>query len=180
MPPVLLTRRMRLRPPRPDDLEDIYRLGSSSRVMRYITPGQTQSREEAKKDLRKRMASAGDRLGYWIAEEKDTGKFIGWMALKHLNKSADIELGYRFLEEYWGRGLATEGSFKILDYAFRTLELERVVAVAVEENRASTRVMEKVGMTFVRHGRYYDTDCVVYEIRREDWLNSAGEGHLIN
>lgn len=175
MPPILLTRRMRLRPPTEGDLDNIFRLGKNPRVMRYITPGKTQSREEARKDLQKRMATATHQLGYWIAEEKDTGDFIGWMALKSLDHSKQIELGYRFLEEYWGKGLATEGGFKILEYAFRTQKLDRVVAIADEENRASTRVMEKLGMTFAGRGRYYDTDCVSYEIRREEWAKSNRE-----
>jgi ribosomal-protein-alanine N-acetyltransferase len=170
MPPTLHTQRLRLRPPRSTDLENIYRLGSSSRVMRYITPGRTQSRQEAKTDLKKRLATVNDPLGYWIAEEKHSKAFIGWMALKQLTDTPDIEIGYRFLEEFWGRGYATEGGFKILNYAFRTLELERVVAVAVEENRASIRVMEKLGMQFVRYDQFYNTECVYYELKRSVFL----------
>ena len=51
MPPLLLSARLRLRPPRPDDLDNIYRLGSDPRVMRYITPGRLQTLSEARADL---------------------------------------------------------------------------------------------------------------------------------
>ena len=173
MPPILLTQRLRLRPPRREDLEDIYRLGSSSRVMRFITPGRTQDREEARQDLEKRIATAANPLGYWITELKENGAFIGWMALKPLDEGPVVEIGYRFLEDYWGRGYATEGGEKILDYAFRTLQLKKVAAVAIEENRASTRVMEKLGMQYLRNGVYYGTDCVYYEISQEEFLARA-------
>lgn len=178
MPPILLTPRLRLRPPRREDLEDIYRLGSSPQVMRFITPGRTQNREEARQDLEKRMATAADPLGYWITERKESRAFIGWMALKPLDNGPAIEIGYRFLEDYWGLGYATEGGQKILDYAFRTLKLEKVVAVAIEENRASTRVMEKIGMRYQGRGRYYGTDCVCYEISREGFLAASESRQL--
>lgn len=176
MPPILLTPRLRLRPPHPGDLDNIYRLGQNPRVMQYITPGKTQNMEEARQDLEKRIATSGDQLGYWITEEKNSGDFIGWMALKELEKTGSIEIGYRFLEEYWGRGYATEGGAKILDYAFRTLDLERVVAVARKENKASTRVMEKLGMMFVREGRFYETQCVLYEVQKGQYL-AGRENH---
>lgn len=144
--------------------------------MRYITPGKTQSWREAKADLQKRLATVDEPLGYWIAEEKSSGAFIGWMALKQLADTQDIELGYRFLEDFWGKGYATEGGLKILDYAFRTMELDRVVAVAVEENRASTRVMEKLGMKFAGHDHFYNTKCVVYELERPAYLRMTGQG----
>lgn len=175
MPPVLETPRLRLRPPRLTDLEDIYRLGSDPQVMQHITPGKTQSRAEAKADLEKRIRQSDDRLGYWITEEKHSGDFVGWMALKPLEQSGNIEIGYRFLAEKWGRGYATEGSQRILAYAFEELILPKVVAVAREENRASTRVMEKMGLKFIGKGRYYGVECVYYELWRAEYLQAKNK-----
>lgn len=170
MPPILESDRIRLRLPRSNDLDNIFRLGSNPRVMQFITPGKVQSRSEARIDLQKRIATACDDLGYWVAEVRQTGEFLGWMALKQMEDKKEVEMGYRFLEEYWGKGYATEGGRKILEYAFRTLYLERVAAVALEENRASTRVMEKLGMRFSHRGYYYHTHCVCYEISRQEYL----------
>ncbi len=172
MPPPLETARIRLRAPHEGDIENIHRLGSNPRVMRYITAGKTQSRQEAERDLQLRMAANADELGYWIAERKSDRAFIGWMALKKLESSPDIEIGYRFLEEFWGKGYATEGGREILHYAFARLELERIVAVALEDNRASTRVMEKLGMTYEGTGRFYGSECVCYAIERDNWLEN--------
>ncbi|MCI5081063.1 MAG: GNAT family N-acetyltransferase [Saprospiraceae bacterium] len=172
MPPILESKRMHLRPPRADDYEHIYRLGSSKAVMKYINGGIPQNRQEAKKDLEKRLKTANMPLGYWIAELKDQGDFLGWMCLKQLDNSPHIEIGYRFLEEYWGQGLATEGGQVILEYAFQQLKLERVLAVALEENQASTRVMEKLGLEKEGYDQYYGVDVVVYRISREDYLKT--------
>ncbi len=170
MVPILETPRLRLRPPAPTDFEAIYRLGNNPRVMRYIS-GKTQSRREAQADLNRRIqASKGD-AGYWITEHNISGEFLGWMALKPLEGyPPHTEIGYRFLEEAWGNGYATEGGFCLLHYAFGTLQLKEVVAVAMEANKASRRVMEKLGLHFDHKGIYYDVECVFYRISREQFF----------
>ena len=172
MLPIFETERLRLRPPRESDLDNIYRLGSSSVVMRYITNGKTQNMEEAKADLEKRIKASTRIFGYWITEERESGEFIGWLALKRLDQSDEVEVGYRFLENAWGKGYATEGSRQLLDYAFRHLNLPKVVAIALKENKASTRVMEKLGMQYRGIGKYYGFTCVKYEILQEEFLEN--------
>ena len=171
MIPTFETERLRLRPPLKSDLDNIYRLGSSEKVMRYISNGKTQSYVEAKKDLDKRIRASANTFGYWVTEERYSGKFIGWLALKQLDTTKDIEVGYRFLEDFWGKGYATEGSKCLLEYAFATLKLPKVVAVALKENKASIKVMEKLGMQYIGEGEFYGFQCVQYEIIRKDFFN---------
>lgn len=172
MIPTFHTERLRLRAPNWDDLDNIHKLGSNSIVMRYISQGKTQTLDEAKADLEKRINSSRGIFGYWVVEERDSGAFVGWLALKRLDKTNDIEVGYRFLEKFWGKGYATEGSQELLKYAFQTLNLSRVVAIALEENRASTRVMEKLGMRFVKIATFYGFQCVYYEIEQKEFLEN--------
>lgn len=154
------------------DLDAIYRLGKNPRVMQYITNGVTQSRMEAVADLKKRISASKNNLGYWVTELKETGEIIGWSALKPLDNTVDIEIGYRFLEEYWGKGYATEASRRLLHYGFHELRLPRIVAVALEDNQASTRVMEKIGLQYDRKDIYYNVECVVYKLERHAYLQS--------
>ena len=169
MLPVLETQRLTLRAPNHGDLHNIFRLGNSPAVMKFISQGKTQSLEEAKADLEKRIRLSDDRFGYWIVENKNSGAFIGWLALKPLDQTKEIEIGYRFLEEMWGQGYATEGSKRLLAYAFEDLKLKEVIAIAMEENKASVRVMEKVGMNFNGYGVYYNIQCVRYRILKEEY-----------
>ncbi|MEN0006961.1 MAG: GNAT family N-acetyltransferase, partial [Bacteroidota bacterium] len=150
------------------DIEGIYRLGSNPKVMQYIT-GRTQTRKEAKADLARRMKTARLPLGYWIVETMDTQDFVGWMALKQLDQTKDIEIGYRFVEEQWGRGFATEASLRVLKYGFEVVGLERIVAVALAVNSRSLRVMEKIGLKYEKKGRYYGYDCVFYALSKLDY-----------
>jgi RimJ/RimL family protein N-acetyltransferase len=93
--------------------------------------------------------------------EKATQKFIGWVFLRTApdykfareagwTRASDLELGYRLRRDAWGRGFATEASSALVRLALADPEVTCVVAAALVTNRASWRVMEKVGMTHVR------------------------------
>ncbi len=175
MLPLLETTRLRLRHPRSTDIENIYALGRNPNVMRYISKGKPQTRKEAEADLDRRIRISeeqGDKgQGFWFAEEKATGEFVGWFVLNNLDKSEEIEIGYRLLEEKWNKGYATEGSQRLLKYAFQKLKLPEVVAVALEENIGSTMVMKKIGMQYIKAAPFYGFDCVYYRITDKEWLN---------
>ena len=67
----------------------------------------------------------------WDAEHKDVG-----------------EVGYALGEEFWGRGLATEATGRMLRYGFEEMGLAVVHANFLSRNVASGRVLQKVGMTY--------------------------------
>jgi ribosomal-protein-alanine N-acetyltransferase len=76
-------------------------------------------------------------------------KAIGTVGCAWASKtSQSMELMYALAEPYWGQGLAGEASKAIMDYCFKTLPVIRIQARCKTENRASARVMEKIGMTF--------------------------------
>jgi ribosomal-protein-alanine N-acetyltransferase len=81
-------------------------------------------------------------------------QFIGWAGLAYLPEFDEIDLGYRFLPNYWGKGFATEVSHAILTYGFDKLALEQIIAIAMKGNTASISVMEKVGMEFNKFAPY--------------------------
>jgi len=81
---------------------------------------------------------------------KDTGEFIGWCGLEHLDTTKpDPALFYLLKANYWGQGLATEAARALLAYAFGSMNLTSLHGVAAPENVASKRVMEKIGMRFL-------------------------------
>lgn len=71
---------------------------------------------------------------------------IGWCGLKlHANK--EVDLGFRFLEEEWGKGYATEAAKAMIHYAFDDLHLQQLIARVLPNNKASIRVLEKLNFT---------------------------------
>jgi RimJ/RimL family protein N-acetyltransferase len=89
-------------------------------------------------------------FGFFAAELRATGEFIGFTGMSHVPFAAHftpcVEIGWRLATAYWNQGFATEGARACLRYAFEELALPEVVAFTVPANQRSRRVMEKLGM----------------------------------
>lgn len=181
MTTILETKRMRLRPLTEEDAPFLFEMDSDPEVMRYILPRfePPPSREPAREWIRasfERYYSSGSRYGVFAAIEKATGDFIGWFLLRpaldhRLAEAAgfsdgELEIGYRFRRAFWGKGLATEGAKALVAYAAVDPSVAAIVAVALRPNIASTRVMEKAGLTFHAECTLpgYDTPGVTYRL----------------
>lgn len=129
-----------------DDAESFFALNSHPDVMRYTGEPPLRSLDEA----RDAIASYPDfdTVGYgrWACVLKETDAMIGFCGLKRLDDLGEVDVGFRFLPEYWGRGLATEACSASLVFGFKTIGLARIIALVLPENGASVRVLEKVGM----------------------------------
>jgi RimJ/RimL family protein N-acetyltransferase len=86
----------------------------------------------------------------WLATERATDRVIGYVGLSvptfHPAILPTVEVGWRFDPDVWGRGYATEGATAALDQAFGPLGLESVCSLPQDDNEASVRVAERLGM----------------------------------
>jgi ribosomal-protein-alanine N-acetyltransferase len=168
---MLETERLVLRRFTPDDLDELVALRADPEVMRYIGD---QSREKVEQRLSYYIAHYDPHgFGMWAVILKTTGQLIGWCGLIFLDETPEVEVGYGIGRDYWGRGLMTEAAHASLRYGFETAGLERIVAVAMPENSASRRIMEKLGMRYERMAHHYGHDLVYYAIGRDEF--KAGE-----
>ncbi len=155
-PVVLLkTDRLVLRQFTPADVDRLVLLDSDAEVMHFITGGLPTPRSEIENVVLPfwlRYYETSQVAGFWAAEERVSGVFVGWFHLRPgENRAADEpELGYRLRRQSWGTGLATEGSRALVDFAFTKAAARRVTAETMFAHPASRRVMEKVGMRLVR------------------------------
>ncbi|MFH9350451.1 GNAT family N-acetyltransferase [Kitasatospora sp. NPDC017646] len=178
----LETGRLVLRPFTEADTDHLHALDDDPEVMRFINGGEPTSRETVETRVLPRLLHDypcfGTR-GFWAAEEKATGRFLGWFELRPLaeHSPAVVELGYRLNRAAWGRGYATEGSLALIDKGFTDLGVERVTANTMAVNTRSRRVMEKSGLSFLRNftGDWPDAipgsehGEVEYELTRSAW-----------
>ena len=150
------------------DFDDLYRLDSDPRVMRYIGDGKPAAREAVAQRLKRflRYPTLYPDLGVWRASRRDNGAYIGWFALNYAGKTTDVEVGYRLLPEAWGRGFATEGASALVDYGFDDLGLRRIIGVTHPGNKASQRVLQKAGLEDAGWGRYYDRRLRLFAAER--------------
>lgn len=155
MKTVIETKRLLLREITLDDKEKMFQLHSNATVQKYTGEPLIGSIEEMEQVIQTRIKSY-DKYGYgrWATFLKNDMQFIGWAGLAYLPEFKETDLGYRFLPNYWGMGYATEASHAILTYGFDTLNLKRIIAIAMKENKASIKVMQKLGMKFDKFAPY--------------------------
>ncbi|MFC7686507.1 GNAT family N-acetyltransferase [Ureibacillus sp. GCM10028918] len=85
--------------------------------------------------------------GCWIVVRKSDDRVIGDIGFKGKpDENLAVEVGYGFLEEYWGKGYATEAVEALIMWAFNTSKVEKVKAETLKDNYGSIRVLEKLGM----------------------------------
>ncbi|GGY61792.1 GNAT family acetyltransferase [Streptomyces omiyaensis] len=181
----LETDRLALRAFTAADADHLFALDGDSEVMRFISGGRPTSREAIETRVLPRLVRdypCWGTHGYWAAQEKATGTFLGWFEFRPLEEhgSAVVELGYRLNRAAWGRGYATEGARALIRKGFTDLGVERVTANTMAVNTRSRRVMEKSGLSFVRNftGDWPDAiegsehGEVEYELTRTEWERS--------
>ena len=187
---LLTTDRLVLRDFTAGDLDLLVALDGDAEVMRFISGGAPTPRavladEHLPGWIAMNAASPG--YGFWAAEDRATGAFLGWFHLRpEPGPDHDPELGYRFHRAAWGRGLATEGSKALLAHAFADARLRRVFAQTLVVNARSRAVMERIGMRQIRifHGGWPihipgdEHGDVEYAITRAEWDAVRGDHRL--
>jgi len=157
---ILQTPRIILRQFTEADAPLILALNSDPEVVKYLHEPALKTEEQAKKILLEIiLPQYKNNLGRWAIYTKDEMEFIGWCGLKYRPDRDETDLGYRLMQKDWGNGYATEAAQLTLDYAFKTLNLSLITARAHIENTASSRILEKIGMTFI--GEDVVDDCPV-------------------
>ncbi|MBI3651930.1 MAG: GNAT family N-acetyltransferase [Acidobacteria bacterium] len=178
--PEIETARLRLRPCRPDDIDELARIRANPEVMKYIGDGRPQSRGEVKEVIREiHQHWRVHHFGRWAVAQQQDDTIIGLCGLSYLEDTSEVELGYTLAQPYWHQGFATEVAAAALRYGFAEVQLERIVAVAYPENLASLRVLEKIGMRFVKMANYYDSEVAYHEISRQEFHPTAAVYRLL-
>ncbi|UCE25376.1 MAG: GNAT family N-acetyltransferase [Candidatus Zixiibacteriota bacterium] len=167
---IIETPRLLLRPFTLDDIEAFHAILSQPEVMHYL-PESVMTIDEVRKivewyqmtyerntpeniikwTLAVCLKSEGipqQAVGHPDSTGSDT-PVIGWAGVGPLEfDESQTEIFYGLSSEHWGKGYAHEAAQAVLDYAFDTIGLKRLVGVAKPENVASVKILEKIGMVF--------------------------------
>ena len=174
--PTLTLKRLTLRGPHDRDvpwIADFYREPANVRFLPPLDPAHfTHDAIRTGLELRvTRWQASG--YGIWTADRTSDGATLGYCGLKLLPDESDVEVLYGFDKRYWGQGYATEAARGALQYGFDVAGLERICAIAIPQNRGSTRVMEKCGMAYHGQRQYYGFEVAFYLIARTDFLKQT-------
>jgi len=147
-----------------DDFNSFFLLKSTEEVWEYSTFTSYQNEEKALTDFQTMLNNlVSNPYQFGALFTKDSNAFIGEAGIISLNKNANkCVIGYNLLPDYWGKGYATEITQALVTYAFETLHIERVEALAMPLNRASCKVLEKSGFTLEGTLRHFTKIRDVY------------------
>ncbi|MFZ6053041.1 GNAT family N-acetyltransferase [Halocola ammonii] len=166
------------------DLEEFAALNADPEVMEHF-PRPLEKSETA--DFIKRLQDHYKNYGhcYFATEILDTGEFIGFIGLAFQQYESpftpSVDIGWRLKKSAWGKGYATEGALRCLEYGFTQLNLNEVISTCPKENLRSERVMQKIGMSKIGEFNHPNLDdsphlqnCVCYRVQKQEWLASKG------
>ncbi|MGZ3789887.1 MAG: GNAT family N-acetyltransferase [Bacteriovorax sp.] len=173
------TKRLVLRLLKESDVNDIYAYCSNPNVARYVTWEAHQTLKDSMKLIE--HAKTCYEKGWpepiaIVLKDDPEKKVIGTVGMFVVSaKNRTFELAYALDELHWGKGILVEASRALIDHAFKHFSLDRLQCRCFAENVQSSRVMEKLGMTFegiARSSMYKNNksyDLKVYSLLKSEW-----------
>lgn len=149
----------------------IFELHSNPEVHQYLKHNMIQEKHEAIQIIEGVLKQYQQfNTGRYIVLTKDSMDFVGWCGIKFntetINGHSDYyDIGYRFLPQFWGKGIASESAKFFVEYAYDELKINSIYATADCNNMASIRVLEKCGLI--------KTETFIYQEQPTYWF----EGH---
>lgn len=173
-PPIIETQRLILRPFTMEDAAAVVRFGSENRTQELTGDVGIYTIEKAEEIISQVWLKEYAQYGYarMAVIVKASNELIGFSGLKHLPELALPDLGYRFLPDYWGQGIATEAGKAIIDWGFENFEFDKIVAFSFPFNFGSMGVLRKLGFNYIKHAYYPGENSIPvnwYELEREDY-----------
>jgi ribosomal-protein-alanine N-acetyltransferase len=177
---VLVATRLRLRPPRDSDVEDLWPFVSDPELPRMMSwVAHTQRSETLAFIAWTREALANGTNIAWVIELD--GRAMGVISLDQIQFAVRAwrvdcaELGYWIGPPVWGKGLMTEAAQVVMHFGFETLGLHKITVGCIAENVGSRRVIEKLGFRLSgrreddvwRDGRWWSV--LRYELTSPEW-----------
>ena len=163
---ILHTPRLYLRQFLPNDAPVLYALNQDQEVLRYTGDVPFEDELEARHFLIQYDHYQTYGYGRWAVIRQADDTYLGWCGLKFSPALQETDVGFRFFRQYWQQGYATEAAKACLVYGFAQLNLYEIVGRAHEQNSASIRVLEKIGMHFIEVRKEAGERWMVYGVER--------------
>lgn len=175
--PTLATARLTLRQPNRADAPGMFGYASDPQVAQFTTWEPHYSVTDSERSIDDFLNIYRYQAGVvWLLEERATHQLVGSLALLLAPRHRRAELGYALARSHWGQGLMLEAAQAVVALAFDPVGLTRIEARCIPENRASSRVMEKLGMRYegcLRAERVLkgqSRDMALYALLHDEWL----------
>jgi [ribosomal protein S5]-alanine N-acetyltransferase len=161
------TARLHMRPFEPGDAGNLHLIFVDPDVRRFLLDDQVVSRDWVEEEIAASIARFEARsAGLFSMSLKNDQTLIGFCGFRPFFEPPQLQLLYGLLPAYWSRGLATEAARAMIEFGFKAVGFDRIIASADPPNAASIRVLEKAGMAFGRRETIGGLDIVFYSVDR--------------
>lgn len=154
---ILSTERLLIRRLKHNDINPYHEMQGNMEVMQYVAK-KANTREENIKDLAFVIDcydKSENTFWVWAIENQKSGDLVGTFAIIK-DKEDNWEIGYRFLQKFWGKGYATESVLGVLKLCESIDGMDNLIAYADLRNVGSQKVLSKTG--FVNLGIKYNDE----------------------
>lgn len=147
----------------PEDDADLHEIFGDAETMKYSEP--PYDFDKTKQFLESFCIKSGRAVA---ATHRESGKVIGYILFSEI-QPGEYELGWFFNRYVWRQGYAYEACKAVIDYAFHTMEVQKIFAETIDGVKA-VGLMQKLGMQLdkIQHDHEHDRDWYIYGIEKCD------------
>jgi [ribosomal protein S5]-alanine N-acetyltransferase len=157
-----------MRPLRSTDIDTLVAIWADPEVTRFLpSRGVPIPKERTEKALQFFIEHWQQRgYGVWAIVHDRSSHMVGYCGLRYLDELDEVEVLYGLAKAYWGRGIATQATKASISYGLNVANLHQIIAMALPENQASRRVIEKAGLRYEKQIHIFNLDALYYSIVR--------------
>ena len=152
------------------DYEKVRELFTNEKVRKFL--GGTVSTESFNSSF-DNMLTCNENSYYWVVRLKYNNEVIGLVSLDKHHDGFSTEVSYQFMPKHWGYGYAEEVIRRIIDYAFNELIIKKIVAETQFVNKASCKLLQKIGMSLEQTVSRFGAEQYIFSISK-DYVDSLG------
>lgn len=180
MKKILETERLSFREFNLEDSDFVLELVNSPKWIEFIGDRNVRTQAEAKEFLENNLIKSYKENGFglWVVVLKETNTSIGMCGLVNRDTLEDIDIGFAMLPEYFGSGYGYEIANATINYAKNILHLDKIVGITNPNNIASIKLLNKIGLRFVKTIELPEKDTVLFfstptdtDVKEENELN---------
>jgi len=166
----IITTRLQLKPTNIKDADFTVKLLNTPKWLKYIGDRKVKTSQDAKKYITSKIRPQIEKLGYgnYTVIRKIDGVKVGTCGLYDREGLDGVDIGFAFMPEYEQQGYAYESSKKLLEIGFSNFGIKRVNAITLPSNKASQKLLEKLGLSFVKMVKlpHDENKLMLYQIKK--------------
>lgn len=164
--PILTTERLTLRQLSTDDRQDIFALRSDKEINKYLGRQPSKTIDDAINFINKINENIQSNNSiYWVVSLTSTKTFVGTICLFDFsNEQNSCEIGYELMTKFQGQGIMKEAAAEVVNYAFQTLQFQKIIAFTHSENQHSTKLLTKLNFLQSKEADKDNPDFTIFTL----------------